>query len=269
MRYASVAVAVAVAATAILLATTACGGSPDTAATTDQQPAGDGYTQQQDAPDAREFPGAAGEIAAIDGRTLQVQSPMSGQVAVTYTGSTTFTAQVEARASDLEVGDCVMVSGEGDDTVAATSVRITLAVDGSCTPTMRGGPGGGPRVQEGEAPQGMPTDVPTDVPSGAPDGVMMAGAFGKVSAIGASGFTVESTLPGQSDTTTRQVTTSATTTWTDTVQATSAALKVGKCVTAEGTKDDAGAVTAKTIAVSDKVEGQCGSGAARFERVQP
>ena len=261
MRYA----AVAVAATAILLATTACGGSPDTAAATDQQPAGDGYTQQQDAPDAREFPGASGEIAAIDGRTLQVQSPLSGQVAVTYTGSTTFTVQVEAKASDLDVGDCVMVSGEGDETVAATSVRITPAVDGSCTPTMRGGPGGGPRVQEGEAPQVRPTDVP----SGAPDGVVMAGALGKVSAIGASGFTVESTLPGQSDTTTRQVTTSATTTWTDTVQATPAALKVGKCVTAEGTKDDAGAVTAKTIAVSDKVEGQCGLGVARFERVQP
>jgi hypothetical protein len=259
----------AVVATIILLATTACGGSPDTAAATDQQSAGVGTqrdSQQDSDGGVLHLPGATGEIAAIDGKTLQVQNPMSGQVAVTYSRATTFTEQVKAKASDLQVGDCVMVGGDGDDTLVATSVRITPAADGSCTPAMRSGPGGGgPRGQQGERPRG----VPTDLPSGAPSRVTM-GAFGRVTAVSKAGFTVESAaVPGQSSASTRRVTTTSATTWTDTVAANADALKVGKCVVAEGAKDDSGAVTAKTLAVSGKVGGQCGMGLRRVEAAQP
>jgi hypothetical protein len=241
---------VAVAATTILLATTACGGSPVTAAATDQLQT---VQNQQGGPG---FPGATGEIAAISGRTLQVQNPMEGQVAVAYTAGTSFTAQVAAEAKDLQVGDCVMVEGDGTDTVAATSVRITPASGGSCTPRMGAGRPSGQQFQQGGP-------APSGVPSGGPSGIAMMGAFGKVSSISGGGFTVEATLPGQTQTTTRQVTTSARTTWTDTVKATSSALKVGACVVAQGDKDSTGSITAKTIAVSQKVGGQCMTGAVR------
>jgi hypothetical protein len=242
---------VAVAATAILLATTACGGSPGTAAATDQLPAGGASADQQQGLGG--FPGANGEIAAITGKTLQVQNPMEGQVAVTYTGSTKFTAEVAAAAKDLKVGSCVMVQGEGTDTVAATAVRITQAVAGSCTPRLAGGP----RLQQGGE------NPPTDLPSNAPRAATMMGVFGKVSSVSSTGFTVETTVPGQTSTTTRQVTTSAKTTWSHTVAATSAALEVGRCVAAQGDKDATGSITAKTIAVSDKVGGQCTTGGVR------
>ncbi len=242
--------AVAAAAT-LLITTSACGGQPEqAAAATDQTP--DTSTQ------ARAFPGASGEIAAIHGRTLQVQNAMDGQVAVTWTGGTTFTSQVKATREDLEIGDCVMVVGEGDDGVTAQSVRITAKVDGSCAPAMRGGPR---TLTEGEPPADRPSGLPSDRASGGPGRVMLGGAFGEVTALDGDTLTVETS--GPADPTTRTVTTTAGTTWTDTVSATEEALQVGRCVNAEGDKDDTGAVTATTVAVSDPVDGECGFGAVR------
>ena len=235
---------VAVAAMTVLLATCACGGKPEEAAATDQP-----VTTEAE---PRDFPGATGEIAAMEGRTLQVQSPMTGQVAVTWTDATMFTAQVDASAADLTVGSCVMVQGEGEDIVAATSVRITPARNGSCEPT-----GGGPRLQ---VQGGEPMPAP---PSGAPGRVMTGGAFGRVSTVSDTGFTVETTMPGEESPSTRQVTTSAETTWTTTKDTDSSALAVGRCVMAQGDRDDTGAVTAQTIAVSDKIDGSCLGGMVR------
>lgn len=249
----------AVAAMTILLTTSACGGSPEEAAATDQQP-----TVQPDRQGStsapRDFPGANGEVAAIDGRTLQVQSPMTGQVAVTWTDATTFTAQVAAGAADLTVGSCVLVRGEGENTVAATSVRIAPPTDGSC------GPGGSAtRVQQLDG-----DERPAAPPSGAPGRTMIGGASGRVSTVSDTGFTVQTTMPGEESTTTRQVTTSAETTWTATKDADSSALAVGRCVAAQGDTDDSGAVTAQKIAVSDKVDGSClGHMVRSFEGGQP
>jgi len=242
---------IAVAAACILLATTACGGSPEPAAATDQP---DRLLQQAPSDD-REFPGANGEIAAIDGRTLQVQNPMEGQVAVTYTDKTAITAEVDAALSDLEVGDCVMVMGEGEDDIAATTVRITSAADdGSCAP---GGPGGMQSL-EGGPPPGISSG---EMPEGMPDrAVAMTGAFGEVTAVAADSFTVETVMPGQDESTTRDVTASNDTTFTDTVDTTADALKVGKCVSVRGDRDETGAVTADSIAVAEPVEGQCMAG---------
>jgi hypothetical protein len=54
------------------------------------------------------MPGANGKVAAVTDSTAQVQG-MDGQVAVTWTGSTTFTKDVSATLADVEVGDCVLV----------------------------------------------------------------------------------------------------------------------------------------------------------------
>jgi len=197
-------------------------------------------------------PGGSGKVAAVSGSTAQVQGP-GGQVAVTWTSATRFTQQVSATAKDLKVGDCVAAmtaSPSSSDTskVAAATVRISTPTAGSCTGGFRG-QGDGTRVQQrGNPPQGAPSGQ-------ARRGGM--GAFGKVTAIDGSGFSVESARPGSDDTATVSVTTSADTTWTASAKATSKDVKVGRCVASIGKPDSTGAITAASIAVSSPVNGQC------------
>ena len=77
-------------------------------------------------------------------------------------------------------------------------------------------------------------------------------------------FTVASSRPsasgGSSSTTSVTVTTTSATTWTAEKAATSAAVKVGRCVVSRGRTGSTGAVAATTISVSDAVNGACTSG---------
>lgn len=246
------------ATTAAILALTACG-SDDSAATgqgSEQGAAGQG-NRGGGPGGGRGFPGASGEIAAISGTTMQVQNAQSGQVSVTYTDTTTFTQQVTATLADLKVDDCVRVTSEDSgDSVAAAAVSISEPVDGSCG--MRGGgqgmPGGGTALPSRERPA-RPSGAQS--PPGGGDRGAFGGASGTVTAVTADGFTIQSTVPGSQDTRTVTVTVSAGTTWTTNADATAAALKVGRCVTATGESDDTGAVTAATITITDPVDGEC------------
>jgi hypothetical protein len=92
----------------------------------------------------------------------------------------------------------------------------------------------------------------------------MAGAVGEVTAVSASGFTVASVEPGSDDATPVTVTVDDGTTYTATAKGAASDVKVGVCVVANGTTDDTGAVTARTIAVSQPRDGQCG-GFMRFK----
>jgi len=261
----------AAAGVVLLLALSGCGKDPATATdgATATDPALTGAPQGST--DFAGPPGASGEVADVTGRTMQVQNPVTGQVAVTWTAKTTFTQQVAASLDDVSVGDCVMVTstGEASDSsdssmISADTVRITPAVDGECAAAAdRGaGPGGpGQLMTSGPAPEGMPTDLPSDLEQRIEG---PAGANGLVTAVSASGFTVASvrpTAPGstESATTPVAVTVADDTSYTTTAKATSAAVKVGVCVDARGDEDSTGAVTADTIAVSPKVDGQCGS----------
>lgn len=269
-------IAAACGAGVLLVGATACGSSDDKdgASPTSSSTSGPQSTVQG------QLPGANGKVAAVDGSTAQVQSQQNGQVAVTWTGATTFTKEVAASLADVEVGDCVMVTpadtGTSSDSadeatteVDAGSVRITPAAsDGTCTGGLRGGPGGGPGAGQGPSfngtpPSGAPTNGP---PSGSQPQVRgMFGAFGKVTAVSASGFTVSSVRPagsGSADTETADVTvsTSGTTKYTATAKAAAADVKVGSCMAAQGKTDSTGAVTATTIALSAAVDGECGGG---------
>lgn len=266
----------------LLLGASACGSEdPDPVSQTSTENDSGASTSQQ-SPD--QPPGANGEIAAVADGTAQVQSVDAGQVAVSWTSSTTFTKQVEASLADLKVGDCVMVSTadtgtDGEATqppaqateVAATSVRISDPVDGSCTPT--GGPGGvpgggpaggGPQLQgggpQGQAPEGQP-------PAGAQfRGI--AGAFGAVKSTSGTGFVVESTRPAvagaAAETTEVTVTVTAKTTYATTAKGSASDVKVGQCLRAEGQADDTGAIAATTIAITPPVDGECGTFMRRF-----
>ncbi len=210
-------------------------------------------------------------MADVSGTTVQVQGE-SGQTAVTYTDTTTFSKQVSATLADVSVGSCVFVTpvmdasstsgADSSTTVAAGTVRITSAADdGSCTSGFGGGGGERP---SGDA-SDMPTDMPSDMPSGmASDGARPSGgpggggggfgASGEVSAVSETGFTVT-----QGDQTT-EVTVSDDTTYTATADAASDALKAGVCVTARGESDDTGALTAESISISEASDGECTTG---------
>lgn len=257
---------------AVLLATlTACGGSDATA--TDTSPAAATASQDAGAGGAAggfTMPGASGTIAAISGKTLQVQSDQSGQVAVTYTADTAITAQVAGTLADVTVGSCVRIGSDDatdtsdSDAITATSVTITAAVDGSCSGGFGGGGGGTP--PSGAPTDGMPSGMPTDLPSGMPTDGAGGGGFGgrgvsgEVSAVDGDTLTVEVSDMGATTTTPTAVTVSGTTTYTTTQDADSSALVVGQCATAMGDSDDTGAVTADTISVSDPVDGACTTG---------
>lgn len=256
---------------ALLLSGCGSSGSPDASGTAPQSYGGpqngtQNGTRGQNGP----APGANGKVAAVDGSTAQVQNATAGQVAVTWNGSTTFTKQVSTTRAAVKTGVCVAAEPTSDSSsssqteVTAASVRITAKTNGSCTPVLRGGGpqlqqnGGGPQTQ-GDGPGGPPTD------GAAPDRTQLRGfgAFGEVTGVTANGFTVTATMPtgqGTSDTETRTVTVTVTsaTTYTTTAKGAASDVKVGVCVRAEGTTDSTGAVTAKTIAVTPPVDGQCG-----------
>lgn len=266
---------------ALLLTAAACGSNGDDGNDGNGNASGQAqqYGDPPNGPQGRTggaMPGANGKVAAVDGSTAQVQSQMTGQLAVTWTASTTFTKQVAAKLADIQAGDCVMVeptdtgsdsSGSTSTTpptaVTAATVRITEKTDGSCAPAMRaGGPqdGGGPQVQQnGEGPGAAPDGA---APGDGPQQFRGFGAFGEVKAVTGNGFTVTTTLPaGQgSESTTTEVTVTVTgdTTYTTTAKGTAADVKVGVCVRADGSTDSTGAVTATSIAVTPAVDGQCG-----------
>ena len=213
-------------------------------------------------------PAASGVIAAITGRTLQVQSA-SDQTAVTYSAKTTFTAEKSTDLAEVRVGSCIVATAKNSATgstqvrsITADSVRIEPARNGSCSSG-----GLGPSGPNGAAPSGFPTGMPSGVvqgapPSGAPTGARsMAGAViaGKVTAVHGSFVTVAMTTlgPSSSSSATGTVHVTGSTDYLTTVRATHAALEVGLCAVVSGTADNTGAVAATRIALSHKTNGSC------------
>jgi hypothetical protein len=264
-------VATACGAGLLLLGASACGGNQANA--TGQTGEQSGQNGPQTGSNGA-MPGANGKVAAVDGSTAQVQSQQDGQVAVSWNGSTTFTKQVSAKLADIKVGDCVLVtsadtsssdSGTTQPTkVTAASVRIAEPVNGTCGPTLRGGPGGtqgdgsqdsGPQLNDGGGSgppaSGPPGDGQTKLRG-------FGGASGEVTAVSATGFTVAAITPGSDDKTSVTVTVAGDTTYTTTAKGAASDVKVGVCVQAMGKPDDTGAVTATRIAVSPAVDGECG-----------
>ncbi|MFI9382776.1 DUF5666 domain-containing protein [Kutzneria sp. NPDC052558] len=236
----------------------ACGGS------TPAPPAnnsGGGQTSGTNRP-AGAPPGVFGSIAAISGQTLQVQNPQSGQTAVSYDGSTKITNSVAGTLADVTTGACVTVNGtstaEGQP-VSATAVTITQAGANGCSFG-----NGDTRPSGSNAPRPSGSNRPRPSGSNSPrpsTGANPAGgprAFGAVTAVSATGFTVHSTFGTNASDVTVNVTSA--TTYTKTVPADASALVVGACVAAQGKADDTGAVAATSIAVSKAGPNGCTGG---------
>lgn len=257
--------AVVAAGTALAAVLTGCGGDDPSADAAAGTPNAQGGQAANGGPGGG-MPGTFGLIAAVDGDVLQVrgQGQSAGQTAVTVTDSTTVTDQAAGTLADVTAGACVVVrtadsATAGTDTapteVTAASVSVTAAGDGG---TCTGGPGGGPGGANGARPSGMPTDLPSDLPSDVPSDLPGGGrpggfgTVGEVTSVSDSGFVVG----GRNGDVT--VTVTGATTYTHQVASDSSALSKGRCVRVEGDADDAGAITATAIQVSDAVDDQCG-----------
>jgi hypothetical protein len=244
-----------------------CSGGSAGGATDSQSPSGGTGNVGKAANGFR--PAASGVIAAITGRTLQVQSATE-QTAVKYSANTKFTAERATNLAAVKVGSCIVATAKTNNTgstqvhsVTADEVRIEPARNGSC------GGGPGPTGPAGAAPSGFPTSMPSGgviqgaPPSGAPNGgrTMIGSAIaGKVTAVQGTTITVAMTTLAASSSTsnpTGTVHVTAATDYTTTAAATHAALKVGLCAVVSGTANSTGAVAATRIALSRKTNGSC------------
>jgi hypothetical protein len=200
-------------------------------------------------------PGASGQVAAISGSTMQVQSAQAGQVAVTWTGTTKFTHPVTTSLAAVKAGDCVVAtapSGSTGSSFTAAALTVSSPVNGQC-----GAPGGG-----GQRPAGAPSGQrPSGFPAGGPGGANGAFANGTVSSVSGNTIVVAARqFGGNGSTTSRTVTVGSKTTISTQQATTSKSLKVGLCVNAQGSADSSGTVAATSVRITNPVNGQCSVG---------
>lgn len=209
-------------------------------------------------------PAASGQIAAISGTSMQVQNPNTGQVRVSYTPSTKFTRTVTVSKSAITAGSCVTAFSLGTHgstsapvtALTATTIAVSAPVNGSCT--RRSDTPGAARPSSGARTPGA-----RGRPSGAP-GTTGSGTAGQVSSVTATGIVVLQAARGSRPAAKVTVTIDPSTTITEVQPATAAELAVGKCVTAQGSTDSTGAVTATRVGISTAGANGCSSGFGRF-----
>ena len=268
---------------AVTLAACGSSSSASTTSTTKAKAAGSGAGTGTGGA-ARARPGTSGTIAAITGTSLEVQNPTSGQTTVTYTSATTFDQTVSAAASGVTVGSCISAFGKPTSTtstgksafggpVTATSVTISQPVSGSCSAGFGGGFGGGGAGRPGGfGGGGAGAGAGGHGPGGGAGrfrggaGGQFGAASGQVTAVSGSTATVSETNPSTKATSSVVVTLTGSTTYTTRTSATAGDLAVGKCATAIGTADSTGAVTARSISISQPVSGSCTTGFGGFGR---
>jgi Domain of unknown function (DUF5666) len=226
---------------------------------------------------ARQLPGASGSIAAINGTSLEVQNPSTGQTTVTYTPATTFDQTVSTAASSVTVGTCISAFGKPTspsssgarafgEPVTATTVSITQPASGTCTGF--GGSGGFGRRGSGNGSPGRPAGGFGGEGGGTrPAGGNFrgraggfGGATGTVTAVNGSTVTVDETDPATKKTSSVTVTLTSSTTFTERTTASSSDLAVGKCANAIGSASSTGAVTARSIVISTPGANGCTAG---------
>jgi len=253
---------------AAVLTLAACGSSGGSTGATAAAPSGSTSPAAANGRTNR-GPAASGTIAAITGRTMQVQNQQSGQVAVQWTGATAFSHEVVVSAAKIVVGSCVVATAatgsatsSSSSSFTATRVVVSSPANGTCGGAFPGGnrPAGAPT---GSRPSGLPTDFPSGArPSGFP-GRNRTGAFAAGTVTARSGNTLTVTMPslGSSTSSTKRTVLLAAATKVYAQQKTTAkSLAVGRCVTAEGKADASGTVTATRVQISLSTGGSCTAG---------
>ena len=226
----------------------------------------------------RGFPGTSGQIAAISDSSMEVQNPQSGQVTVRWSSSTRFSKTVTVAVSSIAAGDCVNVTGSTTSTqLTANTVTVSQPdSSGSCTMRVSGTGAGGGTGSGGGFGGGFRNGAPPS--SSLPNRPAGAGNFGfargKVTSVSPTALVIYGTsssgFPQQGSTTSTSVPDSSVTVqltsstrYTETQTAAASDLAVNDCVTAGGTTDSTGAVTANNIRISSPGPNGCTAGFGR------
>ncbi len=220
-------------------------------------------------------PFAIGMLSGLTGSTLTVQASNGSNRTVVVTGSTNYSQTTSATTSDLATGDCVRVTGTGSTTkgIQATSVAIAKPTSKGCTRNPTGitagrGAGAG-RFGSGRFGNRTPGGTPFTLPGGGTVPSNIAATFGSLTSVSGQQLSVKAQVPPKnkkSKPTTDSVTVTLTgsTTLTQTQKAAATNLASGSCVTASGTVDSLGTITAKTVTISQPVNGSCAGGFGGF-----
>jgi hypothetical protein len=181
--------------------------------------------------------GASGELVKMDGTTLVISS-QNGDMTVLYNSSTTFQRTSIGTFADIAAGKCLVATGQKDSSgsITAASVRLTDKVSDTCT--LGAGPGFGLNGGPGGGISATPRPAP---PAGRPNFSVVAG---EVTAVAGTSVTVkESTGASQTVTvpTTVRVSKSS--------PAAASDLTLHQCLTAAGSRDSSGKVTARSISI--------------------
>ncbi len=217
-------------------------------------------TSTTSGPPAAFRPAAFGKIASVTGAILEVQNSETGQTTVNVSSKTVITATVSASAGDVSKGTCISATGTKGTagSVDATSVALFAATKGQCNRGFgaggAGGPGGGTfRFRGGTAPGGTTGTRPRTTFKRPAN---FATASGKVTSKSATKIDVEAVTvtfsKGKATTKTgpKTVNVSKSTKYSKSERVAAGSLKVGECVTATGSTNNIGAVSATTLIVT-------------------
>ena len=230
-------------------------------------------------PGSTPSPFTTGMLAGLAGSTLTVQARNGNNTTVVVTSSTSYLQTTSASASDIAKGDCVRVAGTGSASsgVQASTVVITKPTPKGCTRNPAGGArrgAGSGRFGNGTPGSGgppftSPNGTPFTLPGGSTVPSNIAAAFGTVISVSGQQLTVKSQVSqtnnkSKAKTRTVTVTLTGSTTLSQTNTAAESNLAVGSCVSANGTPDSLGTITAKSVTISQPVNGSCAGGFGGF-----
>ena len=180
-------------------------------------------------------------LVQINGQTL-ILTGASGDITVTFSGTTTFTRTSAAVLADIVPGLCVVATGQKDSAGVLTAATVRLS------PKSSTGCGAG---QFGPNPSPGASTRPT--PSGQP---AMAFVNGEVTAATGTSITVLSAAGGS-----QTITVPTTATVSRMSSASTTDLRTGECLRANGARDSAGTVAATSIAITPAgPSGTCATG---------
>jgi hypothetical protein len=187
--------------------------------------------------------GAAGELVQINGMTL-ILNTQSGDVTVVYSDTTQILKTSTGTVADIVPGKCIIASGQKDATgaVTASTVRLSEKINGSCSL------GNGPNPNRTPNPSRSPNPDFTPNPN-------LALIAGEVAGVNGTAVTVTERTG-----TSRTMTVPTTIRVSKTSTASTSDLSVGNCILANGTKDQAGKVTARTLSIQPAGPSGCFTG---------
>ena len=194
-----------------------------------------GTAKASPSPSPRVRNGAQGELVQMNGSTL-ILNASSGDVTVLYDASTTFQKTSTGTFQDITANKCIVATGARDPggNVTAATVRLSDRVNGACA--FGQGPAGG----------GVGGARATPLPGASPRPNLGNLAFtgGEVTAVSGTTVTV------QPPTGAAQTVIVATTVRVSRSSLASASdLALHQCLSATGTRDASGKVTARAIAI--------------------